>query len=130
MRKFINSMFSTILSLIFFGLLIFGMTMIQVPIMYSFDAVAERIEDDYFAITLENQYLMLDLTLVERRMYIRFDENIIIVDNVEQHEGRFYFINHDITFLESYDQIHTFEIATRYMNLLEVVFLRGGRVVE
>lgn len=127
MRNFINSIFIIIISLIFFCALIFEMSVIQVPVTYSFDAKAEKFEDSYSIAIPENQ----NFSMKEKEMYISANKNEKVMKvSIEQQDGYFHFENQDLSYAESYDQIYTYEIVTRYISLLECIFSRGGKTIE
>jgi hypothetical protein len=127
MRKFVNSIFIIILSLLFFGALIFEMSVIKVPVTYSFDASAEKLGNGYLIAIPENRSFNMD----EKEMYISANKNEKVIKvSIEQHNGYFYFENQDLSYAESYNQTYTYEIVTQYISLLDCIFSRGGKTIE
>lgn len=126
-RKFMNSIFIIILSLIFFGALIFEMSVIQVPVTYSFDASAKKAGDGYSIAIPEGS----NFSMKEKEMYISANKNEKVMKVIiEQHNGYFHFGNQDLSYAENFEQMYTYEIVTKYISLLECIFSRGGKTIE
>ena len=118
MRKFMNSIFIIILSLILFGALIFEMSVIYVPVTYSFDASAKKSGDGYSIVIPEDQ----NISMKEKKMYISANKNEKVMKvSIEQRDGYIHFANQDVSYAESYEQTYTYEIVTKYISLLECI---------
>lgn len=129
MYKYIGKIYiSIITSLYMWGALLFGMSVIQIPITKSFETVAGKVADGYYCVEIPDGFNFG--TLCEE-MYISSNKNEAVIKVEIIQDGQYiYFGNSDLEYAEFYDKSYTYEIITGKVSLLECIFLRGGRTVE
>lgn len=129
MRKFLSNVVAIIITnAIMIGLLVFQMSRTQVPITHSFESKAEKDGERYSIVISDDSQFITDKT---DTMYISANKNEKVTNvRIEIQDQRIYFENNDPVFAENYDQTYTYEVVTKQINLLECIFLRGGKTIE
>ena len=123
MYKNISKACVMIIYIFMWGGLLFGMSIIRIPITNSFETKAEMIADGYYRISIPDNN---NCNIKYEEMYIRSNKNETFVKVSIKQEGQYIFFKNE----DFGEALYTYELVTGDLSLLECIFLRGGRTIE